>query len=86
VIESIAAIAFLALAVPFFSPSENGILDIASNTLVDILSALFPYMTIVFFLNNDSMRMKSDPDAAPNGSPGTQLGTPAVTEGPLFVS
>ncbi len=86
VIELIGAIVGLAVAAPFFFTPDNRILDIASDTLADIVSALFLCMTIVFFLNNDRMRMKSEPCAAPSGFPATPLGNVDVVEGPPSVS
>ncbi len=86
VIELIGAVACLAVAAPFFFTPDNSILDIASDTLVDIVSALFLCMTTVFFLNNDRMRMKIEPGPAMNGGPATQLGHPAATGGPPSVN
>ena len=45
---------------PFFFTPEMRILDIISNTLGDITTALFLCMTIVFFLNNDYLRNRNE--------------------------
>lgn len=72
VIEGIGAIACIAVAVPFYFTPDNQFLDIVSDTLMDIVSALFLCMTTVFFLNNDSLRMKSEPAAGGDGTPAPQ--------------
>lgn len=59
VIDVLGVVAGIAVAAPFFFTPDNRILDIASDTLTDIISALFLTMTTVFFLNNDHMKIKS---------------------------
>ena len=86
VIELIGACAGLAVAAPFFFTPDNRILNITSDTLSDLVSALFLCITTVFFLNNDRMRMKSEPDAAPNGGPAAPVGNPEITNGSPSVS
>lgn len=51
----------LVASVPFCFTPENQLLDIVSDTLIDIVSALFMAMTIVFFLNNDYLKMTREP-------------------------
>jgi hypothetical protein len=69
VINILGAVAGIAVAAPFFFTPDNRILDIASDTLTDIVSALFLTMTTVFFLNNDQMKMKSEPATPPYSEP-----------------
>lgn len=69
VIEVLGAVAGLAVTAPFFFTPDSRILDIISDTLTDIVSALFLTMTTVFFLNNDHLRMKSEPATAPYSEP-----------------
>jgi hypothetical protein len=54
-----------AVVAPFFFTPDNMILDIVSDTLCDIVSALFIIMTCVFFLNNDHARVKSEAETTP---------------------
>jgi hypothetical protein len=60
VIEALGLFACLAITVPFFFTPEMRILDIFSDTLTDIVSALFLTMSIVFFLNNDYLKQQSE--------------------------
>jgi len=53
VINALGVVAGIAVMAPFFFTPDNQILDIASDTLTDIVSALFLTMTTVFFLNNE---------------------------------
>ena len=69
VIEVLGAVAGIAVAAPFFFTPDNRILEIISDTLTDIVSALFLTMTTVFFLNNDHLRTKSEPATAPYSEP-----------------
>jgi hypothetical protein len=69
VINALGAVAGIAVAAPFFFTPENRILDIASVTLTDIVSALFLTMTTVFFLNNERLGMRSEQSPAPYSSP-----------------
>ena len=45
------------------------ILDIISDTLTDIVSALFLTMTTIFFLNNDHLKLKSESATAHYSEP-----------------
>lgn len=72
VIEILGAIAGVVVAVPFFFTPDNRLLDIASDTIVDIVSALFLAMTTVFFLNNDRVRMRSERPNPPYSEPATR--------------
>ena len=65
VIGVLGAMAGIAVAAPFFFTPDNRILDIISDTLTDIVSALFLTMTTVFFLNNDHLKLKSEPETVP---------------------
>jgi hypothetical protein len=65
VINALGTVAGIAVASPFFFTPDNRILDIASDTLIDIVSALFLTMTTVFFLNNDLMKTRSEPATPP---------------------
>jgi hypothetical protein len=69
VINVLGAVAGIAVAAPFFFTPDNRILDIASDTLTDVVSALFLTMTTVFFLNNDRLAMRIEPSPRPYGSP-----------------
>ena len=64
-IELLGGLAALAVSAPFFFTPDSRILDIISNTLTDIVSALFLTMTIVFFLNNDFLKNKRVPAMPP---------------------
>lgn len=59
VINALDAVASIAVSVPFFFTPDNRVLDIASDTLVDLVSALFLTMTTIFFLNNDRASFSS---------------------------
>lgn len=72
VIEALSAVAGLAVSVPFFFTPDNRLIDIGSDTLMDIVSALFLCMTTVFFLNNDRMRMGSETPVGGAGKPAPQ--------------
>jgi hypothetical protein len=61
VINVLGALAGIAVASPFFFTPENRILGIASDTLIDIVSALSITMTTVFFLNNDQPQVINEP-------------------------
>lgn len=63
VIQVLALAASLAVTSPFFFMPEGRIIEILSNTLSDIVSALFLAMTAVFFLNNDFLRIMSEEHA-----------------------
>jgi len=69
VIEVLSAIAGVVVAAPFYFTPDSRLLDIASDTLVDIVSALFLAMTTVFFLNNDRMRTRSEQPNPPCPEP-----------------
>ncbi len=66
VINVLGFLAGALLAVPFIFTPENRVLDILSDTLTDIVAALFLVMTVVFFLNSDAIRVRSEePPALP---------------------
>ena len=69
VINLLGAVASALIASPFIFTPEARILDILSDTLCDITSALFLCMTIVFFLNNDYLKRMGDQSqpACPDG-------------------
>lgn len=69
VIEILGAIVGIVVAAPFFFTPDNRLLDIASDTILDIVSALFLAMTTVFFLNNDRVRMRSEQPNPPYSEP-----------------
>ena len=69
VIEILGAIAGIIVAAPFFFTPDNRLLDIASDTIADIVSALFLAMTTVFFLNNDRVRMRCEQPNPPYSEP-----------------
>lgn len=60
VIGLLGALASVVVVGPLFFTPEIRILDIISDTLCDITSALFLCMTTVFFLNNDYLRIRSE--------------------------
>jgi len=60
VINVLGVVAGIILTVPFLFTPDSRILDVASSTLADLVSALFLAMTIVLFLNNDSIRIRSE--------------------------
>ena len=60
VINLLGAVAGVIVVALFWFTPDNKMLSIASDTLTDLISALFLTMTIVFFLNNDSMRIRSE--------------------------
>ncbi len=64
-IEIMTLLAGFLVSIPNFFLPDHRIFDIAFNTVGDIVSALFLCMTIVFFINNDYMRLKRSPAAAP---------------------
>lgn len=55
----------IAVVAPFFFTPDNMIFNIVSDTLTDIVSALFIIMTCVFFLNNDHSRVKLEAETTP---------------------
>ena len=65
IIGLLGTVATAVVVSPFLLAPEARILDILSDTLCDITSALFLCMTIVFFLNNDYLKKRSEqPDGA----------------------
>ncbi len=62
----LAGIAVVAL---FYFTPDNMILNIVSDTLTDIVAALFMIMTCVFFLNNDHSRVKSEAETTTSLEP-----------------
>jgi uncharacterized membrane protein len=65
-LEAVAGVIVVAL---FWFTPDNKMLSIASDTLTDLISALFLTMTIVFFLNNDSMRIRSELEKQTSAEP-----------------
>ncbi len=69
VINVLGIVAGIAVAAPFFFTPDSRILDIAGDTLTDIVSALFLTMTTVFFLNNDQIKIQGEAATAPYSEP-----------------
>lgn len=69
VIGIMGLIAGLVVVAPFFFTPDNVILDIFSDTLTDIVSALFLVMTCVFFLNNDHSLVKIEAETTTSLEP-----------------
>lgn len=69
VIGIMGLIAGIVVVAPFFFTPDNVILDIFSDTLTDIVSALFIVMTCVFFLNNDHSLVKGEAETTPSLAP-----------------
>lgn len=69
VINALGVLAGISVTAPFFFLPDSRILDIASDTLADLVSALFLVMTAVFFLNNDSMSARSETSTRPCPEP-----------------
>lgn len=65
VINLLAFLAGAVVAVPFLFMPETRVINIVSDTLTDIVSALFLVMTTVFFLNNDAMKVRNEPPSLP---------------------
>jgi hypothetical protein len=53
VLGIIGSIVGLAVSIPLNMISENQFFGIIPNTIVDIVSAYFTVVTVIFFLNND---------------------------------
>jgi hypothetical protein len=66
-IQLLAILSVLVVTAPFEVMPKHWLLDILSNTLSAIVSALFLTMMIVFFLNNDYLRTWSEPASPPVG-------------------
>lgn len=67
VIEMLGVIAGAIIGVLFFYMPDNRLLEIISDTIINIVSALFLAMTTVFFLNNDKVRIKNEGGSNSNG-------------------
>jgi len=78
VIELLGTISSLIVVIPFFFTPDARILEIISGTLCDIISALFICMTIVFFLNNNYLRIRSEQsqEAPQDSKPGEESPAP----------
>lgn len=62
VIGLLSVVATLVVVAPFFFTPEILVLDLFSDTLCDLIFALFMCMTIVFFLNTDYLKQASEED------------------------
>lgn len=60
VIFVLSILACFVVSLPFVFLPDNQILDIVGYTLSDVLSALFLTMIIVFFVNNDYLKMGNE--------------------------
>ena len=76
VIEVIAGLAGAAITLPFSLAPDSRLLDVISNTIIDIVSALSICMTTVFFLNNDRTHARTMQSSIP-----ATRGTPPVAGG-----
>jgi len=80
VIELFGLVATLVVAVPLFFTPDHRLLDIISDTLVDIVSALTLTMTTVFFLNNDYINKQGEQNPVGNPVPLADVGPGASLE------
>ena len=69
VIELFSACIMLPIIILYFFAPDSQLLDILSDTLIDIVAALSTVMTVVFFLNNDYLRNFPPPPIAPLPTP-----------------
>ncbi len=65
VIQLLNFVAAIVVSLPFLQTPDHRWIGIASDTLIDLVSALFLCMTIVFFLNNERRAYADEPPALP---------------------
>jgi len=78
VIQLVVAIPCVILGVGFAFLSESRIVEIASDTLVDILGAASVAMTTAFFLNNDYLVMRKESSGSGTAQPNVTSVSPAT--------